>query len=43
MYIIVNFSQKQPLVFNSHLTGNNSSVFPKKHDKNIFSEKYSMN
>ena len=43
MYNKFNCSQKQRLVLKSYLPGINTSIFPKRHDDNIFSEKQSMN
>ena len=43
MYNIVNRDQKQHLMLKLYLTGINSSIIPKRHYENIYSEKYSMN
>ena len=39
IYNIVSRSEKQRLVLKSYLTGINTSIFPKRHYDNIFSEK----
>ena len=40
---IVNRAQKQLLMLNSYLPGINTSIFPKIHYDDIFSEKWSIN
>ena len=43
MYNRVNLAQKQRLMLSLHIPGINTSIFPKRHYDNLFSEKYSMN
>ena len=39
MYNIVHFGQNKHLMLNSNILGINTSILPKKHYKNVFSEK----